>query len=44
MEDRQHTLKELKQLEVVRNFLIEKGVADLDGMIDLNTEEYDKSN
>lgn len=44
MEDRQHTLKELERLEVVRNFLIEKGVADLDGMIDLKKEEYDKSN
>lgn len=35
MNERQHTLLELNNMEKVRNFLIEKGVADFDGLIDL---------
>ena len=35
---------ELNRLETVRNFLIENGVSDLDGIIDLNKENNDKGN
>lgn len=38
MEERRHTMEELEKLETVRNYLIEKGVSDLDGLIDLNKE------
>lgn len=38
MEERRHTVEELEKLETVRNYLIEKGVSDLDGLIDLNKE------
>lgn len=31
MNERQHTLSELNRMEMVRNFLIENGVVDLDG-------------
>ena len=34
MQEREHTLNELMNLEKVRNFLIEQGVTDLDGMDD----------
>ncbi len=34
MNERQHTINELKKMEAVRNFLIENGVVDLAGMID----------
>jgi len=44
MNERQHTLMELNRLETVRNFLIENGVSDLDGIIDLNKENNDKGN
>ena len=45
MEEREHTLKELYRIEMVRNFLIKEGVSDLDGMKDLNNEDnYGKSN
>ena len=30
-----HTLQELVKLETVRNYLIERGVCDLDGLNDL---------
>ncbi len=44
MKERQHTIDELHRLERVRNFLIENGVVDLDGMIELNTELNGKGN
>ena len=34
MQERSHTLKELETMEMVRNYLIENGVTDLDGFID----------
>ena len=36
MNERQHTINELQKMEMVRNFLIDNGVADLDGLIDLH--------
>lgn len=44
MNERQHTIDELQKLERVRRFLIEKGVVDLEGMIDYNDEANDKGN
>ena len=41
MNERQHTLSELNRMEMVRNFLIENGVVDLDGIIDLSVNNYD---
>ena len=38
MKDRQHTLNELKKMEQVRNYLIENGVIDSDGLIEYNKE------
>ena len=38
MKDRQHTLNELKRMEQVRNYLIENGVIDSDGLIEYNKE------
>ena len=34
MAERSHTLAELAKLEQVRNYLIDNGVYDLDGLID----------
>ena len=34
MQERSHTLKELETMEIVRNYLIDNGVTDLDGFID----------
>ena len=34
MQERSHTLKELETMEMVRNYLIDNGVTDLDGFID----------
>ena len=31
MQEREHTIEELRRLEMVRNMLIEEGIADLDG-------------
>lgn len=41
MNERQHTLSELNRMEMVRNFLIENGVVDLDGIIDLSVNNND---
>lgn len=38
MEEREHTLQELLNLERVRNFLIKQSVFDLDSFIDFNNE------
>lgn len=35
MGEREHTLNELKKMEMVRNFLIEQGAVDLDGLKDI---------
>lgn len=35
MQEREHTLKELHKLELVRNFLISEGAYDIDGFYDL---------
>ncbi len=35
MQEREHTLPELNQLEQVRNFLISEGAFDIDGFYDL---------
>lgn len=37
MNERAHTLQELVKLETVRNYLIERGVCDLDGLNDLRS-------
>ncbi len=34
MQEREHTLEELRRLEMVRNMLIGEGVTDLDGFSD----------
>lgn len=34
MQDREHTLYELKRMETVRNYLIDNGIIDRDGLID----------
>ena len=38
MEERQHTLDELKRMEQVRNYLIDNGVLDVDGLYEYNDE------
>ena len=38
MQEREHTLKELKKMEQVRNLLIEQGVMDADGFEDYANE------
>lgn len=43
MQERQHTLAELSRIEKVRNFLMDNGVVDLEGMLELMQEENDKS-
>ena len=35
MEEREHTLAELRKMEKVRNFLIEQGAVDIDGLKDI---------
>jgi hypothetical protein len=32
MAEREHTLNELKKMEMVRNYLLDKGVVDADGI------------
>lgn len=39
MEEREHTLNELKRMEQVRNYLIEQGAVDLDGVKDIKENE-----
>ena len=39
MEEREHTLAELRKMEQVRNFLIEQGAVDLDGLKDFSENE-----
>lgn len=34
MQEREHTLEELRKMEMVRNYLISEGVVDKDGFID----------
>lgn len=34
MQDREHTLYELKRMETVRNYLIDNGIIDRNGLID----------
>lgn len=38
MQDREHTLTELKRMEMVRNYLIDNGIIDSDGLIDYNKD------
>lgn len=38
MEEREHTLAELKKMEAVRNFLLNGGVIDADGLIEYMSE------
>ena len=35
MQEREHTIEELRRLEMVRNMLLAEGVTDLDGFYDL---------
>ena len=35
MQEREHTLEELRKLEKVRNFLLSEGACDMDGFYDL---------
>ncbi|MBO4426967.1 MAG: hypothetical protein J5771_00580 [Bacteroidales bacterium] len=44
MNERQHTIEELQKMERVRNFLIENGVVDLEGIKDYNNEINGKGN
>lgn len=39
MAERGHTLEELKNLERVRNYLIDNGVSDMDGIKDISSNE-----
>ena len=39
MQDREHTLNELKKMETVRNYLIAQGVLDREGLVDYNNEQ-----
>lgn len=39
MKEREHTLRELVRMERVRNFLIEEGAVDLDGLIEINKND-----
>ena len=41
MEERKHTLAELTKMEKVRNYLLDNGVCDFDGFVELNTEYED---
>ena len=38
MQEREHTLRELNKMESVRNFLINEGAIDADGLMDYLTE------
>jgi hypothetical protein len=38
MQEREHTLAELKNMENVRNFLIDGGAIDADGFVDFLSE------
>lgn len=38
MDERQHTLEELKRMEQVRNYLLDSGVIDNEGLIEYNSE------
>ena len=38
IQDREHTLEELKKMEMVRNYLMDKGIIDSDGLMDYNCE------
>ena len=38
MQEREHTLVELKKLETVRNFLLEGDAIDTDGFVDFMSE------
>ena len=38
MEEREHTLAELKKMEAVRNFLLNGGGIDADGLIEYMSE------
>ena len=39
MNEREHTLRELQKMEMVRSYLIERGIFDVDGVIDNNNEK-----
>ena len=39
MQERSHTLKELEKMEMVRNYLIDNGVTDLEGFIDFLNQD-----
>ena len=34
MQEREHTLEELKKMEMVRNYLLSEGIVDSEGFID----------
>ena len=38
MQEREHTLRELNKMEFVRNHLLEQGVIDVAGFVELNNE------
>ena len=38
MQEREHTLRELNKMEIVRNYLINEGAIDADGFVDFLTE------
>lgn len=42
--ERQHTLNELTKMESVRNYLIEKGIFDTEGLLSYNKEEDNERN
>lgn len=44
MQEREHTLKELQRLEMVRNMLVSEGVTDLDGFSDFINSDKDENN
>lgn len=39
MQERSHTLKELEKMEMIRNYLIDNGVTDLEGFIDFLNQD-----
>lgn len=39
MQEREHTTKELRKMEMVRNFLIQQGATDIEGLKDLKNDE-----
>jgi len=39
MQEREHTTKELRRMEMVRNFLIQQGATDIEGLKDLKNDE-----